>query len=320
MPAAPIRILRKRTGFPSLQTMQTTTADILVVEDDPSIGAVLEEILTGKNYTVRVATNPAEAIAAVGARVPELVLVDVSLGSDIDGIETVKRLRVDYEDLPVCFITAQSDDETVNRAAEVGPMGYLVKPFEMADVLRTVNISLARARRLKDRPKKMAQQQPGAAPPATAPPSRPAEAAEALEDKSTGLPNRLWVERRVAEWQDPQFLAVLSVDHVHLLRQRFGSSAVEQILFSYTQHLGQHLPDYCSLARWDSSTFVVLPERCDSEAQREVARVVASPMLHHLRLPGRSALLRISATMRVVKAVNGPVVEQIETTPTLVHR
>ena len=111
------------------------------------------------------------------------------------------------------------------------------------------------------------------------------------------------------------------MDHVNLLRQRFGSSAVEQILFSYTQHLGQHLPDYCSLARWDSATFVVLPDQYDSEAQREVARVVASPMLHHLRLPGRSALLRISSTMRVVRAVNGPIVEQIETTPTPpVHR
>ena len=42
--------------------------------------------------------------------------MDINLSSDIDGIETVRRLRIEHEDLPVCFITAFSDDETVNRA------------------------------------------------------------------------------------------------------------------------------------------------------------------------------------------------------------
>ena len=294
---------------------------ILIVEDDPAIATVLEEILTGKDYSVRVATNPSEAIAAVGAQLPELVLMDVNLGSDIDGIETVKRLRVEHEDLPVCFITALSDDATVNRAEAVGPMAYLVKPFEMADVLTMVNIGLSSARRMKERMKKAvaAAERPAApaaelAKPAPANVSGPA-GPEVLEDKLTGLPNRRAIERNIGEWDvDGQnFVAVLSVDHVGILRQRFGGAALDQVLFSYSQHLGQNLPGYCVLGRWDTCTFTVTPKEGGLEAQREVARVVAAPMLYHLRLPGRSALLRVSATMKLVDPKGKPAMEQIET-------
>ncbi len=295
---------------------------ILIVEDDPSIATVLEEILTGRDYSVRVATNPSEAIAAVGTQLPELVLMDVNLSSDIDGIETVKRLRVEHEDLPVCFITALSDDATVNRAEEVGPMAYLVKPFEMADVLAMVNISLSSARRMKERMKKAvaAAERPASssaelAKSAPAKVLEPAGAPEVLEDKLTGLPNRRAIERSISEWDlDSQnFVAVLSVDHVGILRQRFGGAALDQVLFSYSQHLGQNLPDYCILGRWDTSTFTVTPKEGGLEAQREVARVVAAPMLYHLRLPGRSALLRVSATMKLVDPKGKPAMEQIET-------
>ena len=74
-----------------------------------------------------------------------------------------------------------------------------------------------------------------------------------------------------------RFVAVLSVDHIPLLRQRFGAAAIDQILFSYSQHMGQHLPDRYVLARWDSSTFVITPREGGTEAQREVARAVGVP-------------------------------------------
>lgn len=297
-----------------METTKPSSSDILVVEDDPSIATVLEEILTGKDYSVRVASTPTEALAAIDAQEPELVLMDINLSSDIDGIETVKRFRASHEDLPVCFITAFSDDETVNRAEQVGPLAYLVKPFEMADVLTMVNISLASARRTRDRVRKLVEKagqstedEAAAQPAQTAP-------AEVLDDRSTGLPNRRFVELHLANWsQDsPNFLAVLVVDHIELLRQRFGQSALEQILFSYSQHIGQHLPGTCMLARWDNSTFIVLPQQFGIEVQRQVARVVAVPMLYHLRLPGRSALLRLSATLKMIHAKGKPVTEQID--------
>ncbi len=295
-------------------------ANILVVEDDPAIATVLEEILTGKEYSVRVANNPDEALAAVKAQLPELVLMDVNLSADIDGIETAIRLRADHEDLPICFVTAQSDDATVNRAEAVGPMAYLVKPFEMADVLTMVSISLASARALQERLKKMMARAEHSVAAVTAPravaivpvASSPAEPAE---DKLTGLPSRQTMEHQIEAWEpDSQnFVAVLTVDHVVLLRQRFGGGALDQIFFSYSQHLGQNLPETCLLGRWDTATFVVTPKEGGSEAQREVARMASTPMLFHLQLPGRSALLRVTASMRLVThREDQSMVEQIE--------
>lgn len=307
-----------------MEANQTNATNILVVEDDPSIATVIEEILTGKDYQVRVATNPNEAFDAVKELLPELVLMDINLSSEIDGIETMKRLRDDHEDLPVCFVTAFSDDETVKRAEQLGPMAYLVKPFEMADVLTMVNISLASTRRMKERMRKMMQQMeeriaaqpaPAAAPAPKAAAAPPAGAVEVLEDKLTGLPNRRAVEKLIdAQETDSQFFAaVLSMDHMPLLRQRFGGAAVDQILFSYSQHLGQHLPEYCLLGRWDTATFIVTPKEPGTEAGREVARIVSMPMLYHLRLPGRSALLRVSSTLRMIKTDGQTaIVEQIE--------
>lgn len=278
----------------------TESTGILVVEDDLSIATVLEEILTGKQYEVRVANNPAEAIEAVGQQLPALVLMDVNLGADIDGIETVRRLRNDHEDLPVCFITAYSDDATMARAEEVGPMAYLVKPFEMADVLTMVSISLASARRMRERLKKAMQFQPAAPAPTPAavpaPPAAP-NPTEVLEDKLTGLPNRRAIEHLIHTRSEEAhcFVALLAVDHLTILRQRFGGAALDQILFSYSQHLCQHLPEQCMLARWDTAHFVVMPREAGHDAQREASRIVSAPMLYHLRLPGRSALLRVTA-------------------------
>lgn len=308
--------------------MGDTTAEstgILVVEDDLSIATVLEEILTGKQYEVRVANSPTEAFDAIGQQVPDLVLMDVNLGADIDGIETVRRLRNDHEDLPVCFITAYSDDATMARAEEVGPMAYLVKPFEMADVLTMVSISLASARRMRDRLKRAMQSQPAvpapaaaaapAAPPA-APPA-PAPSTEHLEDKLTGLPNRRAVEHMIqARCEEAHFfVALLAVDHIPILRQRFGGAALDQILFSYGQHLGQHLPEQCMLARWDTTHFVVMPREAGHDARREASRIVSAPMLYHLRLPGRSALLRVTAGFKVIASADSDImIEQVEAT------
>ncbi|MCC6539231.1 MAG: response regulator [Bryobacterales bacterium] len=298
---------------------------ILVVEDDPSIATVLEEILAGKQYEVRVANSPNEAIEAIGDKVPSLVLMDVNLGSDIDGIETVRRLRDDYEDLPVCFITAYSDDATMARAEEVGPMAYLVKPFEMADVLTMVSISLASARRMRERLKKALQSQPAVPPPAAPPapaaaaPPPPPPSTEHLEDKLTGLPNRRAIEHLIkSRCEEPHFfVALLAVDHIPILRQRFGGAALDQILFSYSQHLGQHLPEQCMLARWDTTHFVVMPREAGHDAQREASRIVSAPMLYHLRLPGRSALLRVTAGFKVFTGSDAEImVEQVESAVT----
>lgn len=268
--------------------------DILVVEDDPSIATVLTEILTAKDYGVRHASNPSEALAAVETAMPDLILMDINLSADLDGIETARQIKAKGE-VPVCFVTAYSDDATITRAEETEPAAYLVKPFELGDVVAMVRISLANSRRRKA--------QMAAAPPPAPAPAAPKTARtgrkEPAEDSLTGLPNRHSVQARLGAQPGTFCATILTMDHSHILRQRFGGAAVDQILFSFSQHLAQNLPENCQLCRWDGPVFVVLLDTVSArDLQREIARVSSSALLYHLQLPGRSALLRITAQVQ----------------------
>lgn len=285
-------------------------AEILVVEDDPSIATVLTEFLEAKDYGVRHASGPDAAIAEVDACQPDLILMDVGLSADIDGIETARRIKDKY-DLPICFVTAYSDEATITRAEETGPAAYLVKPFELGDVIAMVRISLANARRAKARAQ--AQATPPAdptapaAPPAApasdappAPPAAPPAKREPQEDALTGLPNRNSVSARLRAEPGVLCATVLTMDHTHILRQRFGGAALDQILFSFSQHLAQNLPENCQLCRWDGPVFAVLLDQSSArDLQREISRVASAALLYHLQLPGRSALLRITSQVKM---------------------
>jgi|GEM_PF-3120970 len=281
-------------------------AKILVVEDDPSISTVLEETLKLRHYDVRLANSPEGALAAAAEYSPDLILMDVNLSAEIDGIETAARIR-EASDVPVCFVTAYSGDETIARAEKAGAVAYLSKPFEVSDVTAMVTMSLANARRMREARRTDGKRDTTAAAARTSAPAQRAVGGEGLEDRVTGLPNRAAAEAMLPEVEGSSgFVTALAVDHVQVLKQRFGTAALERIIISYSQHLAQHLPDGCTLCRWGPTSFVILPPPdVGSEMEREIFRMHSQPMLYHLQLTGRSALLRISSTAALFRS-EGP--------------
>jgi PAS domain S-box-containing protein len=102
---------------------------ILVVEDDGISGAYLQNVLIRMGYQVpHVADTGEEAVAAAGRLRPDLVLMDIGLAGDMDGIEAASKIREAY-DIPVIYLTALSDDKTLQEAKITEPHGYIVKPF-----------------------------------------------------------------------------------------------------------------------------------------------------------------------------------------------
>jgi GGDEF domain-containing protein len=136
----------------------------------------------------------------------------------------------------------------------------------------------------------------------------------AFRDSLTGLPNRDAIERWIEQGEDGGHSAiVLAVDHLPILRKRFGSAALDRILLSYTRHLALHLPDTVQLARWDGPVFLVMPRsEVTVDVGREASRVLSAPMLYHLQLAGRSALLRISCTFVKCTDAEDPLIDEIE--------
>jgi two-component system, cell cycle sensor histidine kinase and response regulator CckA len=127
---------------------------IMVVEDERIVAKNIEETLRLMGYDVLGShATGADCLRQASERRPDLVLMDVRIGGDVDGIQTAKLLRSRF-DVPVVFLTAYADDETVKRAREAEPHGYILKPFRASDLRAGVEIAVFKHRlesELRDR-------------------------------------------------------------------------------------------------------------------------------------------------------------------------
>jgi len=115
---------------------------ILIVEDEKIIALDLQRRLERFGYSVAgMASDGAGAIALAGEREPDIILMDIMLAGDIDGIEAASRIKALYS-IPVIFLTAYTDEKTLERAKEVEPFGYILKPFKERELYTTIDIAL----------------------------------------------------------------------------------------------------------------------------------------------------------------------------------
>jgi PAS domain S-box-containing protein len=117
-------------------------ASILVVEDEKIVAKDIEKSLRRMGYDVAgTAASAEEALRCAARRCPDLVLMDIRIKGERDGIETAKVLRRRF-DVPVIYLSAYADDETVGRARATEPYGYIVKPFKAAELRSAIEIAL----------------------------------------------------------------------------------------------------------------------------------------------------------------------------------
>lgn len=115
---------------------------ILIVEDESIVALNIKNRLEGLGYAVVATTSSGEsAIEAAAKNRPDLVLMDIKLKGKIDGIEAAGQIRRRFQ-IPVVYLTAYTDDETLNRAKLTEPYGYILKPFESRDLCTTIEIAL----------------------------------------------------------------------------------------------------------------------------------------------------------------------------------
>jgi two-component system nitrogen regulation response regulator NtrX len=132
-----------------MKTEQRTIAlqDILIVEDENDIRSLIAGILQDEGHETREAATSDEALAAVRAREPNLVILDVWLkGSSMDGIELLDTLKQSCPDLPVIIISGHGTVETAVSAIRKGAYDYIVKPFKADKLIVTATRALEAAR------------------------------------------------------------------------------------------------------------------------------------------------------------------------------
>lgn len=115
---------------------------ILIVEDEFILAQDIKNRLTALNYdVVGLCSNGDDALDKVHNENPDLVLMDIRLEGDKDGIETADQIQKEM-DIPVVFLSAYADKETVKRARISEPMGYLIKPVEEKELETTIEMAL----------------------------------------------------------------------------------------------------------------------------------------------------------------------------------
>jgi DNA-binding NarL/FixJ family response regulator len=117
---------------------------ILVVDEDQDSARNIGQQLTRMGYTVAsIADNGPEAISKAGSCAPDLLLISIQLGRDMDGIDTA-RIIMQQHQVPVIYLSARTDAETLARAMDTHPLGYMNKPVREADLHSTISLALSR--------------------------------------------------------------------------------------------------------------------------------------------------------------------------------
>ncbi len=123
-----------------------STIKILLVEDERIIALDIKSSLLKFGYAVPAIFSSGEkTLEKISDIQPDLVLMDIMLKGNIDGITTAAKIR-DVYNIPVVYLTSHTDEETLERAKKTEPFGYIVKPFDEKDLYTTVEIALARAK------------------------------------------------------------------------------------------------------------------------------------------------------------------------------
>jgi two-component system, cell cycle sensor histidine kinase and response regulator CckA len=127
---------------------------ILIVEDERIVATDLQQTLTGMGYDASaIASSAQEAFGRASEKCPDVVLMDIRIKGQLDGIEAAAILRERF-DVPIVYLTAYSDDPNIDRAMQTEPYGYLVKPVKAGELRSAIEVSLFRhemEKRLRER-------------------------------------------------------------------------------------------------------------------------------------------------------------------------
>jgi diguanylate cyclase len=206
---------------------------ILIVEDESIIAEDIADSLIALGYRVTgIVHSGEEALQSAAEERPDLVLMDVNLQGEIDGITTGDRMRSHFQ-IPVIYLTAYADENTLRRVNSTKPFGYIVKPFEEKNLHTTIQLALHRHQ----------------------------------YDCLTNLPNRSFLRERLSQVLDNQkgLLGVipvftLSLDKINRINSTLGNDIGDFVICSIAQRLNNCTDKINIVARLEAAEFALVIE------------------------------------------------------------
>jgi diguanylate cyclase (GGDEF)-like protein len=242
---------------------------ILVVEDEFIVAHDLRGVLEDLGYeVVGTAESSDEALQRASDEHPDLVLMDIRLSGRFDGIQTARRLRARHR-IPVVYLTANTDPQTLSRALETAPGGYLAKPFNAPTLAATIEVALRQHQaeltqeRAHEAETLRLQQEKRAL-------KHLAEhfRRESTIDPLTGLHNRRHLEKvmkrelSLASREGHSLgLILLDLDHFKLFNDTYGHVAADEALRTIAAFLRSRLRAYDIACRYGGEEIVIVVPR-----------------------------------------------------------
>jgi len=122
--------------------MQINNYNILIVEDEYINAKFIEQIVTDKGHNVvEIVSNADDAIALINSEKIDLVFMDINIEGSIDGIQCASLLNQYYQ-IPIIYMTAYGDTQTIDEAGDTNMIGYIIKPFDTKDIEATFAVAL----------------------------------------------------------------------------------------------------------------------------------------------------------------------------------
>jgi two-component system KDP operon response regulator KdpE len=116
---------------------------ILVVDDEPQIRRLLKTGLAGYGYQVLTAASGREALITAAQKSPDVIVLDISLGSPPDGLEVAKNIR-EWSNTPIIMLSVHSEEKTKVTALDIGADDYLTKPFGIEELRARIQAVMRR--------------------------------------------------------------------------------------------------------------------------------------------------------------------------------
>lgn len=244
----------------------TSAYRVLIVEDDRSQAQFAESILKGVGMWTCLVASAAEVRAAIDEFEPDLVLMDLHL-PDGSGLDITAQLRQDpaLSQLPIVFLTGDTDPETEFHVLDSGADDYLSKPIRPRHLISAVQSRVRRARQARE--------------------AQPANGHG--KDPNTGLLRRDRVLPMLAA--SPSALLV-EIQNTVALQDRYGMTSLEDLMRGAGQLLSALAPD--AAARLNDNSFLVLADETGQDALQIRARALRAGMGHPIDLDEQSVRLR----------------------------
>jgi YesN/AraC family two-component response regulator len=126
--------------------------EVLIVEDERIVAQHISYILQDEGFSIcAIAADGKTAIKKIVEFQPDLILLDIQIKGEIDGIEVAEQIQSLYN-IPILYLTAFSDVKTLERAQATNPMGYVLKPFRQEQLLSSIAVALATHTAQKNKP------------------------------------------------------------------------------------------------------------------------------------------------------------------------